>query len=203
MKNFDWNGFEFCSFKVKCETREAMQDFLRQCEERGFMWASGGRPTQNDYFNKYSDGIYITAINKKLSYSCFVDNSFPHVTWETPKSTYTWREVFTNIQEGETYECGGKPISYKDGVLIIGDEVSVAVLTDENLFTKQEVKQVDFQEAQVVLANGGIIQSVSTKNYYKLTDGNLRGSRDSEFTCWIFADLSYEEITGKWSIIKN
>ena len=139
MKNFDWDGFEFCSFKVKCETREAMQDFLRQCEERGFMWASGGRPTQNDYFNKYSDGIYITAINKKLSYSCFVDNSFPHVTWETPNSTYTWREVFANIQEGETYECGGKPISYKDGILIIGDEVCITVLTNDDLFTKQTI----------------------------------------------------------------
>lgn len=201
MKNFDWNGFEFCSFKVKCETREAMQDFLRQCEERGFMWASGGRPTQNDYFNKYSDGIYITAINKKLSYSCFVDNSFPHVTWETPNSTYTWREVFANIQEGETYECGGKPISYKDGILIIGDEVCITVLTNDDLFTKQEL--VDFQEALVELTNGGIVQSTLNKKYYLLTNGNLKCSCDKGFEYWELTDLSYEEITGKWNIIKN
>lgn len=207
MKNFDWNGFKHGKIRVECPSKEVTIDFLKECEKNGFLWSSGHKPTHTIPLT--DEPIFIYAdFAKYLSYTSRNKEGYDYTIWtietESCKSTYTWREVFTNIQEGETYECGGKPISYKDGILFIGDGVGVTVLTDENLFTKQqEVRQVDFQEAQVALEEGKIVKSDWTGFYYKLHNDRLKRSFDDEFDYWEVTDLSYHEIADKWFIIEN
>lgn len=213
MKNFNWLGFKLGRFMVSCSSRETMKDFLQQCEKRGFLWLSGDKPTQNDYFHKNYDIIAFESNDGRLTYK---HDYFPLgesiVAWETiqttqtiqPEPTYTWREVFVNIQEGETYECGDSSIVYKDGALLICNNMDVVVLMDEVLFAKeQELEQVDFQEALTVLTNGGIVRSTLNDKYYLLTNGNLKCSGDIGFECWELTDLSGEEILSKWNIIKK
>lgn len=211
MENFDWNGFKYGKFEVKCVTEEDMKDFLQQCEERGFMWASGDKPTERNYYEGepicFDGDIYLT-FNRKPGY-------YTHtmVTWvrdiNKDKSTYTWREVFANIQEGETYEwCsfrGNYQITLLDGKINVfcKEHDTYVYFEEECLFMKKEIKQVNFQEALVELTNGGIVQSALNKKYYLLTNGNLKCSCDKGFEYWELTDLSYEEITGKWNIIKK
>lgn len=210
MKNFNWLGFKLGRFMVSCSSRETMKDFLQQCEERGFLWLSGDKPTQNDYFHKNYDIIAFESNDGRLTYK---HSYFPGgnvVAWESiqttqtiqPEPTYTWREVITNIQDGETYKCGDKFICCTEGVIRIGDETDCLRLNNEDLFFKQQ-ETVDFQEALTVLINGGIVRSTLNDKYYLLANGNLKCSGDIGFECWELTDLSGEEILSKWNIIKN
>lgn len=204
MKNFDWLGFENGEFEVKCVTEEDMKDFLVQCEEHRFMWLSGDKPTERNYFE--GEPIYFEG-DGSLSY----DRESGHhttVTWvrdiDKDKTSLTWREVINNIQEGEIYECGNKFINCEEGILRIGDKSGCLSLTNKDLFfKKQEVKQVDFQEAQLALEEGKIIKSDLTGFYYKLHNDCLKRSYGDEFAYWEVTDLAYYEITDKWIIIEN
>lgn len=204
MKNFDWNGFEKGDFEVKCNTKEEMNDFLSQCEERGYLWISGVKPTQLDYYCEgvavYFDGEY-----RELAYE--YTNALDYVTWvveETEESTtqkewLNWREVFTNIQEGETYVWGIYSIALNNGRIIIGREGHDIFFDDKFLFTKKQ-ETVDFNVAYQALKEGKIIQSVESGFYFKI-EGVLLLQGNSKETINQDASFEFEEIEGQWLII--
>ena len=51
---------------VHFKTREEMQEFLKECEEKGIRWESAAKAGEKDYFDLYSD-FCISAYNDFLS----------------------------------------------------------------------------------------------------------------------------------------
>lgn len=206
MKNFDWNGFKDGNFEVKCNTREEMNDFLSQCEERGYLWVSGVKPTQLDY---YCEGMvmYFYGGKRELTYRIVNVNDMDYVTWvvkvveesTTQKEWLKWREVFTNIQEGETYVWGIYSISLNNGRIIIGREGHDIFFDDKFLFTKKQ-ETVDFNVVYQALKEGKIIQSVDSGFYFKI-EGVLLLQGNSKETINQDASFEFEEIEGQWLII--
>lgn len=202
MKNFDWIGFQNGDFEVKCNAKEVMKDFLKECEQRGYLWTSGDNPTTRDYYDDVP--IYLDGEGKVLSYGAYIQNDKDHVTWiiePTLKDKLTWREVFANIQEGETYEYENKFVSYEDGCLKIGDSTGCLSLSEEDLFNiKKKPRLADFQEVQIALNEGKTVKS-SFGRFYKLEEAKrLVGSFDLDY--WEGCDLTFYEITNEWFIIE-
>lgn len=206
MKNFNWELFRKGEFAVCCKTVEEELDFLQECEDRGFEWCSGSKPTQLTYLEDEGfKAIYFDSTFGDLTYSSNEDVGIDvikqSIRWKIePKTTTTWREVFANIQEGEEYSCGTYFITLKDGKLGIGKEGCKMCFGKEHKFTKKEQpKPVDFKQALVALQEGKTVESDLNGFHYKLQNETLRRSFGGDY--WETADLTYNEITDKWYII--
>lgn len=209
MKDFNWTKFKLGKFSVCCKTVEEEKDFLTQCEKQGLLWSSGAKPTAHTYLkNEVLGAIYFNT-----SYSCYsgdVSLQFTRVGdmenaihWQVEPKDFTWREVFTNIQEGEEYTLYNKFIKMVDGRLMFGDDTGCMSFSLDSKFTKKEQpKPVDFNEAFKAMKQGEIIQSIYSNYYYKLdVDSSFLLQGQSKATITQYGSFKFEEINDQWLII--
>lgn len=206
MKNFNWELFKKGKLTVCCGTVEEELDFLEECEKRGFEWCSGCKPTQRTYLKEENlEEIYFDHCFCALSYSSSkeidIEEILQLVHWKVePKTNFTWREVFANIQEGEEYSCGAYFITLKDGKIGIGREGYGICFGEQHEFTKKEQrKPVDFEQVLAALKEGKTVESDLNGIHYKLQNETLRRSFGGDY--WEIATLTYDEIADKWYII--
>lgn len=209
MKDFNWTKFKLGKFSVCCKTIEEEMDFLIQCEKQGLLWSSGAKPTAHTYLkNEVLGAIYFNT-----SYSCYsgdVSLQFTRardmknvIRWQVEPKDLTWREVFTNIQEGEEYTLYNKFIKMVDGRLMFGDDTGCMSFSLDSKFTKKEQpKPVDFNEAFKAMKQGEIIQSIYSNYYYKLDVDSSLLQGQSKATITQYGSFEFEEINDQWLIIK-
>lgn len=207
MENFNWTKFKEGKIIVYCKTIEEELNFLQECDKQGLMWCSGAKPSRVSYLKrKELDGIYFDYSFYGLTYltpdEVEADEIERTICWTTqPKTKFTWKEVFTNIQEGETYEYENKFISYEDGCLKIGDNTGCLSLSEEDLFNiKKKPRQVKFQEAVEALKLNKTIESYFGCFYKLEKDGTLVGSFGRER--WEERDITFYEIDNEWFIFE-
>lgn len=46
---FDWSAFKSGKFAVHCDSKEQSAEFLKECDEQGITWISGGKATESNY----------------------------------------------------------------------------------------------------------------------------------------------------------
>lgn len=209
MKDFNWLGFKQGEFSVRCKTVEEEKDFLIQCEKQGLLWCSGAKPTAHTYLKDEM----LKVIYFDTSYSwCGGDVSLQFtrardmknvIRWQVEPKDLTWREVFTNIQEGEEYTLYNKFIKMVDGRLMFGDDTGCMSFSLDSKFTKKEQpKPVDFNEAFKAMKQGEIIQSIYSNYYYKLdVDSSFLLQGQSKATITQYGSFKFEEINDQWLII--
>lgn len=208
MKDFNWLGFKQGEFSVRCKTVEEEKDFLTQCEKQGLLWCSGAKPTAHTYLKDEM----LKVIYFDTSYSWYggdVSLQFTRardmknvIRWQVEPKDLTWREVFTNIQEGEEYTLYNKFIKMVDGRLMFGDDTGCMSFSLDSKFTKKEQpKPVDFNEAFKAMKQGGIIQSIYSNYYYKLDVDSSLLQGQSKATITQYGSFKFEEINDQWLII--
>lgn len=210
MKDFNWSGFKQGEFSVRCKTVEEEKDFLTQCEKQGLLWCSGDKPTNCTYLKDGivdGDVIYFDMYFCSLGYSDLdsvdIDEMENAIHWQVEPKDLTWREVFTNIQEGEEYTLYNKFIKMVDGRLMFGDDTGCMSFSLDSKFTKKEQpKPVDFNEAFKAMKQGGIIQSIYSNYYYKLDVDSSLLQGQSKATITQYGSFEFEEIDDQWLIIK-
>lgn len=209
MKDFNWLGFKQGEFSVRCKTVEEEKDFLTQCEKQGLLWCSGAKPTAHTYLKDEM----LKVIYFDTSYSWYggdVSLQFTRardmknvIRWQVEPKDLTWREVFTNIQEGEEYTLYNKFIKMVDGRLMFGDDTGCMSFSLDSKFTKKEQpKPVDFNEAFKAMKQGEIIQSIYSNYYYKLDVDSSLLQGQSKATITQYGSFEFEEINDQWLIIK-
>lgn len=210
MKDFNWLGFKQGEFSVRCKTVEEEKDFLTQCEKQGLLWCSGAKPTAHTYLKDEM----LKVIYFDTSYSWYggdVSLQFTRardmknvIRWQVEPKDLTWREVFTNIQEGEEYTLYNKFIKMVDGRLMFGDGTGCMSFSLDSKFTKKEQpKPVDFNEAFKAMKQGEIIQSIYSNYYFKLdVDSSFLLQGQSKATITQYGSFKFEEINDQWLIIK-
>ena len=209
MKDFNWLGFKQGEFSVRCKTVEEEKDFLTQCEKQGLLWCSGAKPTAHTYLKDEM----LKVIYFDTSYSWYggdVSLQFTRardmknvIRWQVEPKDLTWREVFTNIQEGEEYTLYNKFIKMVDDRLMFGDDTGCMSFSLDSKFTKKEQpKPVDFNEAFKAMKQGGIIQSIYSNYYYKLDVDSSLLQGQSKATITQYGSFEFEEIDDQWLIIK-
>jgi hypothetical protein len=210
MKDFNWSGFKQGEFSVRCKTVEEEKDFLTQCEKQGLLWCSGAKPTAHTYLKDEM----LKVIYFDTSYSWYggdVSLQFTRardmknvIRWQVEPKDLTWREVFTNIQEGEEYTLYNKFIKMVDGRLMFGDGTGCMSFSLDSKFTKKEQpKPVDFNEAFKAMKQGEIIQSIYSNYYYKLdVDSSFLLQGQSKATITQYGSFKFKEIDDQWLIIK-
>lgn len=209
MKDFNWTKFKLGKFSVCCKTIEEEMDFLIQCEKQGLLWCSGAKPTAHTYLKDEM----LKVIYFDTSYSWYggdVSLQFTRardmknvIRWQVEPKDLTWREVFTNIQEGEEYTLYNKFIKMVDGRLMFGDDTGCMSFSLDSKFTKKEQpKPVDFNEAFKAMKQGGIIQSIYSNYYYKLDVDSSLLQGQSKATITQYGSFEFEEIDDQWLIIK-
>lgn len=209
MKDFNWLGFKLSKLSVCCKTIEEEMDFLIQCEKQGLLWCSGAKPTAHTYLKDEM----LKVIYFDTSYSWYggdVSLQFTRardmknvIRWQVEPKDLTWREVFTNIQEGEEYTLYNKFIKMVDGRLMFGDDTGCMSFSLDSKFTKKEQpKPVDFNEAFKAMKQGEIIQSIYSNYYYKLdVDSSFLLQGQSKATITQYGSFKFEEINDQWLII--
>ena len=208
MKDFNWLGFKQGEFSVRCKTVEEEKDFLTQCEKQGLLWCSGAKPTAHTYLKDEM----LKVIYFDTSYSWYggdVSLQFTRardmknvIRWQVEPEDLTWREVFTNIQEGEEYTLYNKFIKMVDGRLMFGDDTGCMSFSLDSKFTKKEQpKPVDFNEAFEAMKQGSVIQSIYSNYYYKLDVDSSLLQGQSKATITQYGSFKFEEINDQWLII--
>lgn len=208
MKDFNWLGFKQGEFSVRCKTVEEEKDFLTQCEKQGLLWCSGAKPTAHTYLKDEM----LKVIYFDTSYSWYggdVSLQFTRardmknvIRWQVEPKDLTWREVFTNIQEGEEYILYNKFIKMVDGRLMFGDDTGCMSFSLDSKFTKKEQpKPVDFNEAFEAMKQGSVIQSIYSNYYFKLDVDSSLLQGQSKATITQYGSFEFKEINDQWLII--
>lgn len=68
MKEFDWNGFENGKFAVNCKTENEANNFLMECETKGYRWMSNSKPTDSNNYEIYEISTVYHGKRKELTY---------------------------------------------------------------------------------------------------------------------------------------
>ena len=208
MKNFNWELFKKGKLTVCCGTVEEELDFLEECEKRGFEWCSGCKPTQRTYLKEENlEEIYFDHCFCALSYSSSkeidIEEILQLVHWKVePKTNFTWREVFTNIKEGEVYTLHNKFIKMTNGRLVFGDDTGSMSFSLDSEFTKSNQSiHIDFNEAHKQMKLGKIVRSLCFGKFYKIEDNQLYGSYQPDFF-FEKSHITLEEIEDDWLVIE-
>lgn len=210
MKDFNWLGFKLSKLSVCCKTIEEEMDFLIQCEKQGLLWCSGAKPTNCTYLKDGivdGDVIYFDMHFGSLGYSDLdsvgIDEMENAIHWQVEPKDLTWREVFTNIQEGETYAFGDYEISLKENKIIVGQREGYALFFDDTckFIKKEQPKPVDFNMAFKAMKQGGIIQSIYSNYYFKLDVDSSLLQGQSKATITQYGSFEFKEIDDQWLII--
>ena len=180
MENFNWTKFKQGKIIAYCKTIEEELNFLQECDKQGLMWCSGVKPSQLSYLKKNClDGIYFDYSFYGLTYltpeEVEADEIERSIHWEIkPKTKFTWREVFTNIKEGEVYTLYNKFIKMTNGRLVFGDDTGSMSFSLDSEFTKSNQSiHIDFNEAHKQMKLGKIVRSLCFGKFYKIEDKQL------------------------------
>lgn len=208
MENFNWTKFKQGKIIAYCKTIEEELNFLQECDKQGLMWWSGAKPSQLSYLKKKClDGIYFDYSFYGLTYltpeEVETDEIERSIHWEIkPKTKFTWREVFTNIKEGEVYTLHNKFIKMTNGRLVFGDDTASMSFSLDSEFTKSNQSiHIDFNEAHKQMKLGKIVRSLCFGKFYKIEDNQLYVSYQPD----LFFEKSHitlEEIEDDWLVIK-
>lgn len=205
MKDFNWEEFKQGNIAVCCQTIEEEANFLQECEKRGFLWRSGVEPTQLPYLKiEELEVVYITNSTLGLGFGGKdVGGAKRTVRWEIkPKTKFTWREVFTNIKEGEVYTLYNKFIKMTNGRLVFGDDTGSMSFSLDSEFTKSNQSiHIDFNEAHKQMKLGKIVRSLCFGKFYKIEDNQLYASYQPDFF-FEKSHITLEEIEDDWLVIE-
>lgn len=208
MENFNWTKFKEGKIIAYCKTIEEELNFLQECDKQGLMWCSGVKPSQLSYLKKNClDGIYFDYSFYGLTYltpeEVEADEIERSIHWKIkPKTKFTWKEVFANIQEGEEYTSYNKFIKMVDGRLVFGDDTGyMSFLSDTEFTKKEQPKPVDFNEAHKQMKLGKIVRSLCFGKFYKIEDNQLYGSYQPDFF-FEKSHITLEEIEDDWLVIE-
>ena len=208
MENFNWTKFKQGKIIAYCKTIEEELNFLQECDKQGLMWCSGVKPSQLSYLKKNClDGIYFDYSFYGLTYltpeEVEADEIERSIHWEIkPKTKFTWREVFTNIKEGEVYTLYNKFIKMTNGRLVFGDDTGSMSFSLDSEFTKSNQSiHIDFNEAHKQMKLGKIVRSLCFGRFYKIEDNQLYGSYQPDFF-FEKSHITLEEIEDDWLVIE-
>lgn len=208
MENFNWTKFKQGKIIAYCKTIEEELNFLQECDKQGLMWCSGVKPSQLSYLKKNClDGIYFDYSFYGLTYltpeEVEADEIERSIHWEIkPKTKFTWREVFTNIKEGEVYTLYNKFIKMTNGRLVFGDDTGSMSFSLDSEFTKSNQSiHIDFNEAHKQMKLGRIVRSLCFGKFYKIEDNQLYVSYQPDFF-FEKSHITLEEIEDDWLVIE-
>lgn len=208
MENFNWTKFKQGKIIAYCKTIEEELNFLQECDKQGLMWCSGVKPSQLSYLKKKClDGIYFDCSFYGLTYltpeEVEADEIERSIHWEIkPKTKFTWREVFTNIKEGEVYTLYNKFIKMTNGRLVFGDDTGSMSFSLDSEFTKSNQSiHIDFNEAHKQMKLGKIVRSLCFGKFYKIEDNQLYVSYQPDFF-FEKSHITLEEIEDDWLVIE-
>lgn len=208
MENFNWTKFKQGKIIAYCKTIEEELNFLQECDKQGLMWCSGVKPSQLSYLKKNClDGIYFDYSFYGLTYltpeEVEADEIERSIHWEIkPKTKFTWREVFTNIKEGEVYTLYNKFIKMTNGRLVFGDDTGSMSFSLDSEFTKSNQSiHIDFNEAHKQMKLGKIVRSLCFGKFYKIEDNQLYVSYQPDFF-FEKSHITLEEIEDDWLVIE-
>ena len=208
MENFNWTKFKQGKIIAYCKTIEEELNFLQECDKQGLMWCSGVKPSQLSYLKKNClDGIYFDYSFYGLTYltpeEVETDEIERSIHWEIkPKTKFTWREVFTNIKEGEVYTLYNKFIKMTNGRLVFGDDTGSMSFSLDSEFTKSNQSiHIDFNEAHKQMKLGKIVRSLCFGKFYKIEDNQLYVSYQPDFF-FEKSHITLEEIEDDWLVIE-
>ena len=208
MENFNWTKFKQGKIIAYCKTIEEELNFLQECDKQGLMWCSGVKPSQLSYLKKKClDGIYFDYSFYGLTYltpeEVEADEIERSIHWEIkPKTKFTWREVFTNIKEGEVYTLYNKFIKMTNGRLVFGDDTGSMSFSLDSEFTKSNQSiHIDFNEAHKQMKLGKIVRSLCFGKFYKIEDNQLYVSYQPDFF-FEKSHITLEEIEDDWLVIE-
>ena len=208
MENFNWTKFKQGKIIAYCKTIEEESNFLQECDKQGLMWCSGVKPSQLSYLKKKClDGIYFDYSFYGLTYltpeEVEADEIERSIHWEIkPKTKFTWREVFTNIKEGEVYTLYNKFIKMTNGRLVFGDDTGSMSFSLDSEFTKSNQSiHIDFNEAHKQMKLGKIVRSLCFGKFYKIEDNQLYVSYQPDFF-FEKSHITLEEIEDDWLVIE-
>lgn len=208
MENFNWTKFKQGKIIAYCKTIEEELNFLQECDKQGLMWCSGVKPSQLSYLKKNClDGIYFDYSFYGLTYltpeEVEADEIERSIHWKIkPKTKFTWREVFTNIKEGEVYTLYNKFIKMTNGRLVFGDDTGSMSFSLDSEFTKSNQSiHIDFNEAHKQMKLGKIVRSLCFGKFYKIEDNQLYVSYQPDFF-FEKSHITLEEIEDDWLVIK-
>lgn len=117
-----------------------------------------------------------------------------------------FKEVITNIKDGETWESETSYINKRKGVINIWDNTpskTVKSIADDILFTLQERKEYTFEEAFKCFEKGREIESVVSGKCFKIRDSvSVYITKDKTINT-VNDEIrlfTHNEIRGKWYV---
>lgn len=183
----DWSAFDRGRLCVGFHNEEAYDYFLKECEERGYMWVSGKLPTEGFEFT-YDKLVYCCGGNK-LALGADEDRrktkivALPH---------YTLNRLIKEGKEGvyENDSCVVR-VGKHEGILSIeSKEEGFIYINDNDLFYPVEMKLI-FSEALQAYNEGKTIRSLKTFRAYNIVEARK----------WQGEMVRFSEINSHWEIV--
>ena len=135
----------------------------------------------------------------------WTDEMLEKVKKEKETQEKTFREVITDIKEGEVWECLGIKITKdSDSIQMLGFDKNTIFMDSSRIFNLQR-KEYTFEEAYKKAKEGAEIQSLASNIKYKKYDENTMMFKDKDMDDFAGisndnAIFSVDEIQGKWFI---
>lgn len=137
---------------------------------------------------------------------CWTEDMFDKIEEENNMEELTFKEVITNIKDGETWESETSYINKRKGVINIWDNTpskTVKSIADDILFTLQERKEYTFEEAFKCFEKGREIESVVSGKCFKIRDSvSVYITKDKTINT-VNDEIrlfTHNEIRGKWYV---
>lgn len=208
---FDWDRFKNGEIAVHCDTEEKAKDFLKECEKRDIGWSSGKKANHNTNWDSYKiDTCYSCYIlrERELGYGSkhfFKKEGLEIIKWEIDEmKELTFKEVITNIKEGEVWESVGKfwdikTVEKAEGLIKINraTQNSNDLYIREGCKFKLKRKEYTFQEAFKAYEEGKEIESCYTATKF-CENEYLENNVYSDWKLGV--RFKVDEIKGKWYI---
>lgn len=196
---FDWDRFKKGKIKVILRTEQLAKDFYKECKKRRIDWS------RCDYAIWNEGGIvykYCT-ISNSLVWNGIIDDGQESVEWKGVNcmKELTFKEVIANIKENEVWESDIKIIKCtNDGNISVRSKIDgkteIMNFNKCNLYKLQR-EEYTFEEAFKKLKVGKEIESVITKEKYRIIESEFRFPKGDPGKNIV---ISYREIEGKWYI---
>lgn len=166
---FDWDRFKKGKIKVILRTEQLAKDFYKECKKRRIDWS------RCDYAIWNEGGIvykYCT-ISNSLVWNGIIDDGQESVEWKGVNcmKELTFKEVITNIKEGEVWESEVKIIEYKYGRIVIKNivhSVSDTFIFSDSVKYKLKRKEYTFEEAFNAYKEGKEIESCFSGEKFRI-----------------------------------
>lgn len=168
-------------------------------------WTNNELTTGKEYEVLSEVGCYyqLKINDKGIRYHCYEKSRFEVIKEDNKMQEKTFREVITDIKEGEVWESRSKYIKrFNDGIQIYHKEngkATPSMLMADNDKFKLQRKEYTFEEAFKAYEEGKEIESCYSQYKYKKEGGlDLYSKTENE---WYVEDrFEIDEIRGKWYI---